>query len=73
MKIDIVLKWIATIILIIGTGVNALGFYPYGPMLLALGGAVWLIVSVMWKEPALIVTNAVLTLVGITGLLITYA
>jgi len=67
-----VLKWVATFILIVGTFINA-GYpelYPIGPGLLALGGAVWLIVSVMWKEPALILTNAVLTLVGICGIII---
>ena len=52
-KTDQILKWIATFTLIVGTFVNA-GFphlYPIGPMLLAMGGIVWLIVSVIWKEP----------------------
>ena len=72
LKIDVILKWVATLILIIGTFINA-GFpelYPLGPGLLALGGAVWLIVSFMWKEPALIITNGVLTLVGISGIIL---
>ena len=72
LKIDVILKWVATFILIIGTFINA-GFpelYPLGPGLLALGGAVWLIVSFMWKEPALIITNGVLTLVGISGIIL---
>ena len=73
-KIDQILKWIATVILIVGTVVNA-GFpelYPMGPMLLALGGVFWLLVSLIWKEPALIVTNIVLTTVGIGGILLYY-
>lgn len=73
-KIDQILKWIATVILIVGTFVNA-GFpelYPMGPMLLALGGVFWLLVSLIWKEPALIVTNIVLTTVGIGGILVYY-
>ena len=72
LKFDVILKWVATLILIIGTFINA-GFpelYPLGPGLLALGGAVWLIVSFMWKEPALIITNAVLTIVGIAGIML---
>ena len=72
LKIDVILKWVATLILIIGTFINA-GFpelYPIGPGLLALGGADWLIVSFMWKEPALIITNGVLTLVGISGIIL---
>ena len=61
--------------LIIGTFINA-GFpelYPLVPGLLALGGAVWVIVSFMWKEPALIITNAVLTIVGIAGIMLATA
>jgi len=61
-------------VLIIGTFINA-GFpnlYPIGPAILALGGAIWLAVSVMWREWALIVTNAVLTLVGIAGIFLHY-
>ena len=72
LKIDVVLKWIATITLIIGTFINA-GYphlYPIGPAVLALGGAIWLVVSFMWKEPALIITNAVLTIVGIAGIML---
>ena len=74
MKNDQILKWIATFTLIVGTFVNA-GFphlYPISPMLLALGGIIWLVVSVIWKEPALITTNAVLTITGIGGILLYY-
>ena len=74
MKIDSILKWAATVILIIGTFVNATfpNLYPLGQALLAAGGVVWLIVSFMWKEPALIVTNGVLTLVGLGGIALFY-
>lgn len=68
------LKWLATAVLIIGTFVNA-GFpelYPAGPLLLAMGGIIWLIVSFLWKEPALIVTNLVLTFMGFGGILLYY-
>jgi|TARA_B100001094_G_scaffold77568_1_gene73904 hypothetical protein len=66
---DTFLKWTATVILIIGTGINALGFYPAGPVILVIGSFIWLIVSCMWNEPALIVTNLVLCVVGAAGLL----
>lgn len=68
MKIDQYLKWIATAILIIGTAVNSLGYYPAGPLILAVGGILWLIVSIIWKEASLIVTNAVMTATGLIGL-----
>ena len=72
MKTDQILKWTATAILILGTAVNSLGYYPLGPIILAVGGFIWLIVSIMWREWALIVTNGVMLIVGIVGLLIGY-
>ena len=72
MKVDQILKWTATAILILGTAVNSLGYYPLGPIILVAGGVVWLIVAVMWKEPALIITNAAMSAVGAGGLLVTY-
>ena len=72
MKIDDILKWTATSILIIGTAVNSAGYYPLGPIILIIGGIVWLVVSIMWKEPALIVTNSIMTLTAVAGLLWKY-
>lgn len=72
MPIDQILKWTATAILILGTAVNSLGYYPLGPVILVAGGVVWLVVAIMWKEPALIITNAVMSAVGAGGLLINY-
>ena len=63
-----ILKWTATVLLIIGTGVNSLGYYPQGPLILLLGGAFWLAVSIRWREPALIVTNAVMFVTAAVGL-----
>ena len=65
-----ILKWIGTSILVIGTGVNSLGIYPLGPILLGLGGLVWMTVGILWKENSLIITNLILSLVTFIGLLI---
>ena len=70
-KIDI-LKWTATLTLIIGTAINSYGYYPEGPLVLALGGGIWLIVSIIWKEWSLIVTNGILTIMGLSGVLMKY-
>jgi len=67
-KIDQYLKWIATATLIVGTGINGLGFYPLGPIVLAVGGIMWLAVSIMWREASLIVTNGIMTVTGIATL-----
>ena len=68
-----ILKWFATAVLIIGTGFNSLGFYPTGPLLLILGGLIWLVVGIMWREASLIVTNGVMLGVGVTGLVLHYS
>lgn len=68
MSIDWWLKWTATVLLIVGTGVNSLGIYPLGPLILAGGGVLWTIVSIRWREPALITTNVVMLLTGLAGL-----
>lgn len=70
-KTSNILKWTATAVLIVGTAVNSLGFYPLGPALLVLGGFIWLAVALRWKDPALIVTNAVMSLTGLAGIVYT--
>jgi len=72
MKLDQILKWVATGILIVGSLVNSLGYYPAGPMILGLGAIVWLIVSIMWKEMSLVVTNLIFAIVTAIGLIIYY-
>ena len=67
--LDNKLKWIATAVLIVATALTSLNIYPLGPMLYLLGGLFWLIVSIMWKEPALIVTNLTLASVNAIGLI----
>ena len=66
-----ILKWIGTSVLILGTGINSLGIYPLGPILLGLGGLIWMMVGILWRENSLIVTNLVLSLVTFIGITIT--
>jgi hypothetical protein len=61
---DSVIKWSATLILIVGSFVNSMQIYPQGPWLLVLGGVLWLISAVRMQDRALIVTNAVMVLAG---------
>jgi hypothetical protein len=63
-----ILKWTATAILIVGTAVNGLGYYPEGPALLVLGGFIWLIVAIRVKDLPLIVTNLVMSTVGLAAI-----
>ncbi len=61
-------KWAATITLIVSVGLNGLGLYPHGPIVQVLGGTLWLIASLKMKDKPLIVTNGLMTLVGILAL-----
>ena len=60
-----ILKWVATITLIVGTAINGLGYYPEGPLVLVLGGVLWLVASIIMKDEPLIVTNTVMSVVGL--------
>jgi hypothetical protein len=66
-----ILKWTATAILILGTAVNGLGYYPEGPALLVLGGFIWLAVAIRIKDAPLIVTNLVMGAVGLAAIIYT--
>jgi len=62
------LEWAGTAILIVGTAVNSLGYYPQGPILLCLGGVCWLTVSIRWRKPSLIVVNGIMMATAVAGL-----
>jgi hypothetical protein len=66
------IKWTATATLIAGTAVNSAGFYPQGPLLLILGGFIWLWAALIMRDRALIVTNLVMSMTGLLGLLYFY-
>lgn len=54
--VDIV-KWIATIIQLIGYGMTELNFTPYNVYLFFIGIFLWFAVGVMWKDKAIMVVH----------------
>mgnify|MGYP005762867923 FL=1 len=48
-------KWVATIIQLIGYGLTGLNMTPYNVYLFFLGIFLWFAVGVMWKDKAIIV------------------
>ena len=50
-------KWIATIIQLIGYGMTGLNMTPYNVYLFFLGIFLWFSVGVMWKDKAIIVVH----------------
>jgi len=64
------LKWLATLITIIGAICTSINLYPLGPALLNFGALLWLIVAIKWREWSLIVINATLLAIYTTGLVV---
>ena len=56
---DWYIKWVSSIILIVGMVLTANNLFPWNVLVQCLGIAGWLIVSVMWNDRALIIVNAV--------------
>ena len=50
-------KWIATIIQLIGYGMTGLNMTPYNFYLFFLGIFLWFAVGVMWKDKAIMVVH----------------
>ena len=50
-------KWIATIIQLIGYGLTGLNMTPYNVYLFFLGIFLWFAVGVMWKDKAIMVVH----------------
>ena len=55
-KVDVV-KWIATIVQLIGYGLTGLNYTPWNVYLFFLGIILWFAVGVMWKDKAIIVVH----------------
>ena len=62
-----ILEWLGTSILIIGVGINSLGYYPLGPIVMIFGGLTWVVVGIMWNRLSIITTNLVITIVSLIG------
>lgn len=61
------LKWCATACLIVGFGMVSAGFFDWIYLQLV-GGVLWLCASLWMRDVPLIVTNGVMTLAGVGGL-----
>ena len=62
------IKWTATALLIVGFGLVSAGFYS-AIYIQMLGGLLWLTASIIMRDRPLIVTNSVMTLAGVAGIL----
>ena len=65
---DWYIKWVSSIVLIIGMVLAANNLYPWNVLVQCAGITGWLVVSVMWNDRALIVVNAVGVAILLNGL-----
>ena len=70
--LDWYIKWIASIILIVGVILTSNNIYPFNLMVHALGMFGWFIVAIIWNDRALLVINAVSLVLLINGLVSFY-
>jgi len=67
MKLE-ALKWLGTVLLIVGIYYSSRNVYPLGPTIQLIGGLAWLAAAMVMKDKPLITTNLVMSLVGLSGL-----
>lgn len=51
------LKWLATLIQLVGYGMTGLNMVPYNIYLFFVGIFLWFVVGVMWKDKAIMVVH----------------
>lgn len=64
-RVDVV-KWVATIIQLVGYGLTGLNVVPWNVFAFIVGIALWFLVGVMWKDRAIMVVHigALIAIVG---------
>ena len=70
--LDWYIKWIASIILVIGVILTSNNIYPLNLIVHAIGMFGWFIVAIIWNDRALLVINAVSLVLLINGLVSFY-
>jgi len=68
-KLDFVLKWTATLVIVLATLANAFDINPANKILFLTGCALWTWVGLLWRQPSLWLLNLFCGLVYIVGFL----
>ena len=66
-KIEFVLEWFATILLIVGVATTSWNIYPLNIYLSLAGNFAWLLVALVWRKWSLITIQFVIILIYISG------
>ena len=70
--LDWYVKWIASVILVVGVILTSNNIYPLNLMVHAIGMFGWFIVAIIWNDRALLVINAVSLVLLLNGLVSYY-
>ena len=66
--VDWYIKWVSSVILMVGMVLAANNLFPWNIIVQCKGIAGWLIVSIMWNDPSLMIVNAVGVAILLNGL-----
>ena len=69
---DWYVKWIASVVLVVGVILTSNNIYPLNLMVHAIGMFGWFIVAIIWNDRALLVINAVSLALLLNGLVSYY-
>lgn len=67
-RVDFV-KWVATIVQLIGYGLTGLNIVPWNVLAFVIGIALWFLVGVMWKNRAIMVVHVGALIALVSGYL----
>tara|TARA_R110002020_G_scaffold241405_1_gene454582 strand:- start:317 stop:577 length:261 start_codon:yes stop_codon:yes gene_type:complete len=70
--LDWYVKWIASIVLVVGVILTSNNIYPLNLMVHAVGMFGWFVVAIIWNDRALLVINAVSLVLLLNGLVSYY-
>lgn len=65
---ELVIEWIATVVLIAGVALTALNIYPLNVYVSIAGNFFWLVVALMWRKWSLITIQSVVLVIYVLGL-----
>ena len=63
------IKWVSTILVVIGGILAATSYTPENFILTAIGGFGWMIVGIIWKDRSIIILNAIMGTLSIVAFL----
>jgi hypothetical protein len=66
-KVEFILEWSSTFILLVGVWLTAINHYPLNVFFSLLGNIGWLTVALFWRKMSLITVQTVIVLLYIVG------